>query len=155
MPDDLLAAEFSAVAIERRHASELGDLASSEGAQFGELGDQGPAGGRADAFDRLEQLVFGFPVQVVLDESGELSFDFRQLLIEDCQDGLDGSGQFWPRDLLTAIEQAERMGLIVSSSEGPEAPFRFAHEIVRQLEGREHVTDGSERPATASPRNDR
>ena len=35
-------------------------------------------------------------------------------------------------DLLTAIEQAERMGLIVSSSEGPEAPFRFAHEIVRQ-----------------------
>jgi tetratricopeptide (TPR) repeat protein len=35
-------------------------------------------------------------------------------------------------DLLTAIEEAQRMGLMVSSSEGPEAPFAFAHELVRQ-----------------------
>ena len=35
-------------------------------------------------------------------------------------------------DVLTSIEDAQRMGLIISSSEGPEAPFRFAHEIVRQ-----------------------
>ena len=35
-------------------------------------------------------------------------------------------------DLLTAIEQAERLGLIVSSSKGPEAPFQFAHELIRQ-----------------------
>jgi len=35
-------------------------------------------------------------------------------------------------DLLTAIEQAERLGLVVSTSEGPEAPFQFAHELIRQ-----------------------
>lgn len=35
-------------------------------------------------------------------------------------------------DLLTAIEEAQRMGLMVSSSKGPEAPFAFAHELVRQ-----------------------
>jgi predicted ATPase len=35
-------------------------------------------------------------------------------------------------ELLTAVEQAQRMGLIVSSAERPEAHFRFAHEIVRQ-----------------------
>jgi tetratricopeptide (TPR) repeat protein len=35
-------------------------------------------------------------------------------------------------DVLTSIEDAQRMGLIISSSEGPEAPFRFSHEIVRQ-----------------------
>ena len=35
-------------------------------------------------------------------------------------------------DLLITIEQAQRMGLIVSSAECPEALFRFKHEIVRQ-----------------------
>jgi tetratricopeptide (TPR) repeat protein len=35
-------------------------------------------------------------------------------------------------DMLTAVEQAQRMGLTIASGEGPEAPFRFAHEIVRQ-----------------------
>ncbi len=35
-------------------------------------------------------------------------------------------------DLLTAIEQAERLGLVVPSSEGPQAPFQFSHELIRQ-----------------------
>jgi tetratricopeptide (TPR) repeat protein len=35
-------------------------------------------------------------------------------------------------DLLTAIEEAQRVGLLASSAEGPEAPFAFAHELVRQ-----------------------
>ncbi len=35
-------------------------------------------------------------------------------------------------DLLTAIEQAARLGLIISSSEGPAAPFQFSHELIRQ-----------------------
>jgi AAA ATPase domain len=34
--------------------------------------------------------------------------------------------------LETAIEEAQRIGLVVSSAEGPEAPFTFAHELVRQ-----------------------
>ncbi len=35
-------------------------------------------------------------------------------------------------ELFTVIEQAQRMGIIVPSSEGPERPFTFRHELVRQ-----------------------
>jgi AAA ATPase-like protein len=35
-------------------------------------------------------------------------------------------------NLLTALEEAQRMGLIVSSAEGSAASFTFAHELVRQ-----------------------
>jgi len=45
---------------------------------------------------------------------------------------LESLGQFDSDPLLEAIEEALGMGLIVSSAEGPEAPFNFAHELVRQ-----------------------
>jgi tetratricopeptide (TPR) repeat protein len=35
-------------------------------------------------------------------------------------------------DLFTIIEKAQQMGVIVPSAEGPEKPFTFAHELVRQ-----------------------
>jgi tetratricopeptide (TPR) repeat protein len=35
-------------------------------------------------------------------------------------------------ELFTVIEKAQQMGIIVPSSEGPERPFTFAHELVRQ-----------------------
>ncbi len=35
-------------------------------------------------------------------------------------------------ELFTVIEKAQQMGVIVPSSEGPETPFTFAHELVRQ-----------------------
>jgi predicted ATPase len=35
-------------------------------------------------------------------------------------------------ELFTVIEKAQQMGIIVSSSDGPEKPFTFAHELVRQ-----------------------
>jgi tetratricopeptide (TPR) repeat protein len=35
-------------------------------------------------------------------------------------------------ELFTIIEKAQQMGIIVPSSEGPERPFNFAHELVRQ-----------------------
>src|ERR1700682_3417344 len=35
-------------------------------------------------------------------------------------------------ELFTVIEKAQQMGIIVPSSEGPEKPFTFAHELVRQ-----------------------
>ncbi len=35
-------------------------------------------------------------------------------------------------ELFTVIEKAQQMGIIVSSSEGPERPFTFGHELVRQ-----------------------
>jgi predicted ATPase len=35
-------------------------------------------------------------------------------------------------DLFTVIEKAQQMGIIVPSSEGPERPFTFRHELVRR-----------------------
>jgi tetratricopeptide (TPR) repeat protein len=51
------------------------------------------------------------------------SFSF-QLLTEISQIEVD--------ELFTVIEKAQQMGVIVPSSEGPEKPFKFAHELVRQ-----------------------
>jgi predicted ATPase len=35
-------------------------------------------------------------------------------------------------ELFNVIEKAQQMGIIVPSAEGPEKPFTFAHELVRQ-----------------------
>jgi tetratricopeptide (TPR) repeat protein len=35
-------------------------------------------------------------------------------------------------ELFTVIEKAQRMGIVVPSAEGPERPFTFGHELVRQ-----------------------
>jgi tetratricopeptide (TPR) repeat protein len=51
------------------------------------------------------------------------SFSF-QMLIAVSQIDVD--------ELFTVVEKAQRMGIVVSSSEGPEKPFTFAHELVRQ-----------------------
>ena len=51
------------------------------------------------------------------------SFSFR-LLTEVSQTDVD--------ELFTVIEKAQRMGIIVPSSEGPENPFTFTHELMRQ-----------------------
>ncbi len=51
------------------------------------------------------------------------SFSF-QLLTATSQIDVD--------ELFTVIEKAQQMGIIVPSSEGPEQPFTFAHELVRQ-----------------------
>jgi tetratricopeptide (TPR) repeat protein len=45
---------------------------------------------------------------------------------------LTGISQIDVDELFTAIEKAQQMGIIVPSSEGPERPFTFAHELVRQ-----------------------
>jgi hypothetical protein len=51
------------------------------------------------------------------------SFSFR-LLAAICNIDVD--------ELFTVLEKAQRRGMIVPSSEGPETPFTFAHELVRQ-----------------------
>ena len=51
------------------------------------------------------------------------SFNFR-LLAAICKIDVD--------ELFTIIEKAQRMGIIVTNSQRPEAPFSFAHELVRQ-----------------------
>jgi predicted ATPase len=45
---------------------------------------------------------------------------------------LTAASQIDVDELFTVIEKAQQMGLIVPSSEGPERPFIFRHELVRQ-----------------------
>jgi AAA ATPase domain len=51
------------------------------------------------------------------------SFSFK-LLSAICKIDVD--------QLFTIVEKAQQMGIIVASSEGPETPFTFVHELVRQ-----------------------
>ena len=83
------------------------------------------------------------------------SFSFR-LLTAICKIDVD--------ELFTIFEKAQQMGIIVANSEGPEKPFTFSHELVRQtlLAGissprRQHlhagVADAIERLYTRPSRN--
>jgi predicted ATPase len=51
------------------------------------------------------------------------SFNFQMLA---------GISQIDVDELFTVIEKAQQMGIIVPSAEGPERPFTFGHELVRQ-----------------------
>ena len=72
---------------------------------------------------RLERL--GEKEQRVLAAAAVIgrSFSFR-LLTEASQIDVD--------ELFSVIEKAQQMGLIISSAEGPDNPFTFTHELVRQ-----------------------
>jgi predicted ATPase len=73
---------------------------------------------------RLERL--GEEVRTVLTAAAALGPSFRFDLLQALQDHttLD--------DLLIALEQAQRLGLLVPSAGGQEASFAFAHDLVRQ-----------------------
>jgi tetratricopeptide (TPR) repeat protein len=73
---------------------------------------------------RLKRL--GEQARQVLGAAAVIGRSFSFQLLEALLEQVDVD------DLLTAIEEAQRMELIVSSSEGPEAPFTFAHELIRQ-----------------------
>ncbi|HWX28569.1 MAG TPA: AAA family ATPase, partial [Steroidobacteraceae bacterium] len=72
---------------------------------------------RLERFDENEKRVLTAAAMI------GRSFSFR-LLNEVSQVDVD--------ELFTVIEKAQQMGIIVPSSEGPETPFTFAHELVRQ-----------------------
>ena len=74
-------------------------------------------GRRLERFDENEKRVLAAAAMI------GRSFSFR-LLTEVSQTDVD--------ELFTVIEKAQQMGIIVASSEGPEKPFNFAHELVRQ-----------------------
>jgi hypothetical protein len=73
---------------------------------------------------RLERL--GDEVRTVLTAAAALGPSFRFELLQALQDhtALD--------DLLTALEQAERMGLLVHNAGGQDVSFAFAYDLVRQ-----------------------
>jgi tetratricopeptide (TPR) repeat protein len=74
-------------------------------------------GRRLERFDENEKRVLAAAAMI------GRNFSFR-LLTEVSQIDVD--------ELFTVIEKAQQMGVIVASSRGPEQPFTFAHELVRQ-----------------------
>jgi predicted ATPase len=73
---------------------------------------------------RLGRL--GDEVRTVLTAAAAIGPSFRFDLLQALQDHTT------PDDLLTAIEQAQRLGLLVPSAGGQEASFMFAYDLVRQ-----------------------
>src|SRR5262249_41364827 len=73
---------------------------------------------------RLERL--GAGARAGLTAAAGLGPSFRFGLLQALQD------QTTPDDLLIALEQAQRLGLLVLSAGGQEAGFAFAHDLVRQ-----------------------
>jgi predicted ATPase len=73
---------------------------------------------------RLERL--GAGARVVLTAAAAIGHSFPFDLLQALQD------QTAPDDLLTAIEQAQRLGVLVPSAGGQEAGFAFAHDLMRQ-----------------------
>src|SRR5262249_10097488 len=73
---------------------------------------------------RLERL--GAGARAVLTAAAVLGPSFRFDLLQALQD------QTTPDDLLIAIEQAQRLGVLMPSAGGQEASFAFAHDLVRQ-----------------------
>jgi tetratricopeptide (TPR) repeat protein len=74
-------------------------------------------GRRLERLDEDEKRVLGAAAVI------GRSFSF-ELLAE--------SSQIDVGELFTAIEKAQQMGIIVPSADGPERPFTFGHELVRQ-----------------------
>jgi tetratricopeptide (TPR) repeat protein len=74
-------------------------------------------GRRLQRLDENERLVLAAAAVI------GRSFSF-QLLAEISQVDVD--------ELFTVIEKAQQMGIVVPSAEGPERPFTFGHELVRQ-----------------------
>ena len=73
---------------------------------------------------RLERL--GEEVRTVLTAAATLGSSFGFDLLQALQD------RTTPDDLLIALEQAQRLGLLVSGADGQEASFAFAHDLMRQ-----------------------
>jgi tetratricopeptide (TPR) repeat protein len=74
-------------------------------------------GRRLERFDESEKLVLAAAAVI------GRSFSF-QLLAEISRIDVD--------ELFTVTEKAQQMGIVVPSAEGPERPFTFGHELVRQ-----------------------
>jgi len=73
---------------------------------------------------RLERL--GEKARGVLTSAAAIGHSFRFGLLQSLQ------SQTQLDELLAALEEAQRVGLIVSSANGPEASFAFTHDLVRQ-----------------------
>jgi hypothetical protein len=73
---------------------------------------------------RLERL--GEETRAVLTTAAALGRSFHFELLHALQDYTA------PNDLLTVLEQSQRLGLLVPSGDGHEAGFTFAHDLVRQ-----------------------
>jgi len=73
---------------------------------------------------RLARLSDG--VSQVLSAASVIGRNFSFMLLESVLDRMESDVLF------EALEEAQRIGLIMSSAEGPESPFAFSHELVRQ-----------------------
>jgi len=117
-----------------QHLAEEGKLFDAQGRwradlRVGEL--EVPEGVRLVIGRRLERVCE--ECRRVLTAAAVIGRGFSFELLEALGDPSAGSGQAMDVDaLLDAIDEAERARLIIAASDGPEARFTFAHELIRQ-----------------------
>jgi len=75
----------------------------------------------ARRFERIDE-----PVLRILRAAAIIGPSFSFRMLQALLDGFDID------DLIDGIESARRAGVLVASAQGPEAPFTFSHELVRQ-----------------------
>jgi class 3 adenylate cyclase/tetratricopeptide (TPR) repeat protein len=117
-----------------QHLAEEGKLFDAQGRwradlRVGEL--EVPEGVRLVIGRRLERVCE--ECRRVLTAAAVIGRGFSFELLEALGDPSAGSGQAVDVDaLLDAVDEAERARLIIAASDGPEARFTFAHELIRQ-----------------------
>ena len=87
--DTTFAPEGAAIAIEWGHAGESRDLSTREGAELGEIADQGTGDGGPDTRHRREQVAFVAPRGVLLDGVLNELFERFDLPIEGLDHAID------------------------------------------------------------------
>ena len=99
-------AHLTAVAVDRRDPDQRRDLATGEPAEFGQLGEQGPGGGRADPGDGAQQVLPRAPGRAVPDLPVDVAVEGRDLALK----GLDHRKDTLPHALGARRAEAVRLG---------------------------------------------
>src|SRR6185437_1936475 len=124
--DASLAAIAAAVAVHWCHAGEGCDLVAIDAAEFGQFDDQGASDDVTDAWDALEQILFGAEQRALLDQCVDGAVDPCALRLEAAQDGLERAlGEFvrgFAEALLLGVDHHDE--LAASGEEFPQAQHK-------------------------------
>ena len=97
------ATKAAAVAVDRGDADQCGDSAAVEGAEFRQLGEQGPGGGGADAGNALQQVFLLPPDRAFAHRLVEVGFDAGEFLLQPGEVGVETLRQALVAGLPAAI----------------------------------------------------
>jgi hypothetical protein len=131
-PDEAFAAQRAAVAGQRGHPDEGGDLFAGQGAEFGQIANQRATDHGPDAGDRAQKILFRAPDGASLDGAVQVVIHIVEPALQptnvlddasaDCRDGVlepIAFGAHHPQDLTPSRQQrVQGLGAIVGQRAG-------------------------------------